>query len=219
MPQGSVLSCCLFTLAIDGITADLPECVKCSLYVDDLMIYTTSSYLPSAERRLQRAINILNNWATNHGFTLSEDKTVVVNRKRSRAKPNLTLNGRMIVVRDSAKFLGMAFYERLTLKAHIRSLKTECIKKLAIIQCVSYTDWGADRTTMLRLYRAIVRSKLDHGAIVYASANKLLSSLDPVHNRAIRLCTGAFRSSPVQSLYAESGEPSTATIDAILYPY
>ena len=83
-----------FTLPIDGITADLPECVKCSLYVDDLMIYTTSSFLPSAERRLQRAFNI-NSWATNHGFTLSEDKTVAVNFniKRSHAGPNLTLNG------------------------------------------------------------------------------------------------------------------------------
>ena len=94
--QGNVLSCYLFALAIDGITADLPECVKSSLYVDDFMIYTTSSYLPSAERHLQRAINIINNWATNHGFTLSEDKTVAVNlnRKGSHAEPNLTLNGR-----------------------------------------------------------------------------------------------------------------------------
>ena len=53
-----------------------------------------------------------------------------------------------------------------------------------------------------------MRSRLDYGAIVYASANdKPLSSLDPVHNRVIHLCTGAFRPSPVQSLYAKSGEP------------
>lgn len=32
--------------------------------------------------------------------------------------------------------------------------------------------------------------------------------LDTVHHLAIRLCTGAFRTSPIQSLYAESGEPS-----------
>ena len=214
MPQSSVLSCCLFALAIEGITADLPECVKYSLYFDDLIICTTSSNLPSAERLLQRAINIINNWATNHGFTLSEDKTVAVNfnRKRSHAEPNLTLNGRMIVVRDSAIFLGMAFDERLTWKSHIRNLKTMCQEIGHYTMCI--------RHRLGRLFRAIVRSKLYHEAIVYASANdKLLSSLDPVHIRAIRLCSGAFRSSPVQSLYAESGEPSNATIDAILYPY
>ena len=32
--------------------------------------------------------------------------------------------------------------------------------------------------------------------------------LDAVHHRGIRLSTGAFRSSPVESLYADSGEPS-----------
>ena len=36
----------------------------------------------------------------------------------------------------------------------------------------------------------------------------MLKLLDPVHHAAIRLCTGAYRTSPVESLYAESGEPS-----------
>ena len=31
--------------------------------------------------------------------------------------------------------------------------------------------------------------------------------IDPVHNAAIRIATGAFRTSPRVSLYAESGEP------------
>ena len=35
-----------------------------------------------------------------------------------------------------------------------------------------------------------------------------LRSLDPVHNQGIRLSTGAFRTSPTNSLYAESGELS-----------
>ena len=33
-----------------------------------------------------------------------------------------------------------------------------------------------------------------------------LKQLDPVHNEAIRLCLGAYRSSPMESVYAESGE-------------
>ena len=35
-----------------------------------------------------------------------------------------------------------------------------------------------------------------------------LQLLDSIHNAAIRLCTGAYRSSPVVSLYADSGEMS-----------
>ncbi|GFY09324.1 reverse transcriptase domain-containing protein [Trichonephila clavipes] len=54
---------------------------------------------------------------------------------------------------------------------------------------------------------ALIRSKLDYGSVVYSSACKsLLKILDPVH-QAPRLCLGAFRTSPVESLYAEAYEP------------
>jgi retron-type reverse transcriptase len=57
VPQGSVLSCCLFSLAINNIITCLPANIKCSLYVDDFMIYALSKYLPSLERRLHHAVN------------------------------------------------------------------------------------------------------------------------------------------------------------------
>ena len=57
---------------------------------------------------------------------------------------------------------------------------------------------------MLRLYRSLVRSKLDYGCIVYRSAHKsYLQMLDPVHNQGL----GAFRTSPVESLYVDAHEP------------
>ena len=50
---------------------------------------------------------------------------------------------------------------------------------------------------MLHLYRSLVRSKLDYGFIVYGSARKsYLQMLDPVHNQGLRVCLGAFRTSP-----------------------
>ena len=60
----------------------------------------------------------------------------------------------------------------------------------------------------MKLYRSLVRSKLDYGCIVYGSASKTaLAKLDPVHNQGLRLSLGAFRSSPVESLYVEAHEP------------
>ena len=47
-----------------------------------------------------------------------------------------------------------------------------------------------------------------YGCAVYGSARySILRPLDPVHHQALRLCTGAFRTSPVHSLYVESHEP------------
>ena len=63
---------------------------------------------------------------------------------------------------------------------------------------------GADRTTLLKLYRSLVRSKLDYGCIIYGSARKsYLQMLDPIQNQGLRLALGAFRTYPVASLYVE----------------
>ena len=70
---------------------------------------------------------------------------------------------------------------------------------------------GADRKVLLRLYRSLVRSKLDYGSIVYGSARKsYLKVLDSIHNEGLRLALGAFRTS-LNSLYVEANEPSLYT--------
>ena len=71
----------------------------------------------------------------------------------------------------------------------------------------SHSDWGADRAVLTRLYDTFVRSKLDYGSIVYGSARKTyLQILNPVQNLGLRLITGAFRTSPADSLQIETNE-------------
>ena len=73
---------------------------------------------------------------------------------------------------------------------------------------VSHFDWGADRTTLLRLYTSLCLSKLDYACQIYGSACKTaLENLDVVHNMGLRICTGAYRTSPVASMYVDSCIP------------
>ena len=54
-----------------------------------------------------------------------------------------------------------------------------------------------------------VSVNLDCGCIIYGSTRKsYLQMLDPIHNQGLRLALGAFRTSPVASLYVEADEPS-----------
>ena len=101
------------------------------------------------------------------------------------------------------------FDNKLSFISHIKALKAKCLKALDILKVLSSSDWGGDRTVLLNLYRSLIRSKLDYGSIVYGSARKsYLKSLDTIHHQGLRLALGAFRTSPVESLYAESNEPS-----------
>lgn len=105
--------------------------------------------------------------------------------------------------------MGVIFDKQLNFISHIKSLKLKCIKALNVLKIISNTDWGGDKTTLLNLYRTLVRSKLDYGSIVYGSARKsYLKTLDTIHHQGLRLSLGAFRTSPVESLYSEANEPS-----------
>ena len=212
VPQGSVLSVTLFAIAINGIVNNLPVDVHSALYVDDLVIYYSSSHLPSLERKLQLAINRITSWTQRHGFSLSAEKTVAVHFHRRRGiaqEPMLSLLGRPMRFSTSARFLGMIFDQRLTWSEHIAQLKTKCLQALGLLRCLSHQRWGSDRLTLLRLYRSLVRSKLDYGCWIYGSASaRLLNTLNSVHNEALRICLGAFRSSLVASLYVEATEMS-----------
>ena len=71
-----------------------------------------------------------------------------------------------------------------------------------------HTSLGADQETLLHLYRSLIRSKLDYGCIVYGSARgSYLRILDPIQNHALRLCLGAYRTTPASSLCVEANEP------------
>ena len=66
---------------------------------------------------------------------------------------------------------------------------------------------GADKSVLLKLYRSLVRSKLDYGCVVYGSARpSYIKMLDTIHHQGFRLALGAFRTSHVESLCVEAGE-------------
>ena len=82
------------------------------------------------------------------------------------------------------------------------------IKSINLLKILAHISWGANHSSLLTIYRSVVRSKLDYGSIVYGSARKsYLSKLEPVANAPLRLSLGAFRTSPIPSLQALSGEP------------
>ena len=71
----------------------------------------------------------------------------------------------------------------------------------------SKSGMGADKSVLLKLYRSLIRSKLDYGCIVYGSSRpSYIKMLNTVHHQGLRLALGAFRTSPVESLYVEAGE-------------
>ena len=213
VPQGAVLSVLLFALKINSIIEDLPisERFTCSLFVDDLQIGFRHPDLNTIKNTLQTVLNKLNAWTLTNGFKFSSSKTQVVHFSKLRGihlPPTLKLGGETLQYSNCAKFLGLHFDSKLSWNIHINKLKHDSQKLLGIMKMLTSLEYGATQQSLLKIYRIYIRSKLDYGSIVYSSASmRDLKSLDVVCNDAIRIATGAFKSSPIDSLYALVNEP------------
>ncbi|GFR28219.1 putative RNA-directed DNA polymerase from transposon X-element [Trichonephila clavata] len=162
--------------------------------------------------RIWETQNFPTQWCHAHVLPFPKpEKTISVVFSRKRGvfpNPELFIGRSLIKVVKEFKFLGLIFDQSLRFHRHLKDLKIRSAKALNILKVLANTHWGAYRTSLLRIYRALIRSKLDYGSVVYSSACKsLLKILDPVHHQGLRLCLGAFRTSPLGSLYAEAYEP------------
>jgi hypothetical protein len=51
-------------VGFDGVTSVIPNTVRFSLYVDDLVVYVTAPHLAGLERRLQGTIDRIAVWTS-----------------------------------------------------------------------------------------------------------------------------------------------------------
>ncbi|GFU90526.1 putative RNA-directed DNA polymerase from transposon X-element [Trichonephila clavipes] len=174
-----------------------------SLYVDDLQVSCEGSDMRMIERQLQTAVNNILKWCDTNGHSISASKSCCVHFCRKRGiHPEIRIRDIQIPAVPDVRFLGVIFDRRLTFLPHILHLRERCEKVFKPLEGVVKHLLGADRTSLLRVYQAIVLSRIDYGCVAYGSAcNSTLQKLDPVHHMALRICSGAFRTSPVQSLY------------------
>lgn len=86
----------------------------------------------------------------------------------------------------------------------LKYIKQKCFKALQLLRVVANTDWGADHMSLVKLYRALIRSKLDYGCFIYGLTLKsYLKILATIHHAGLRLALGAFKTSPVESVYMQ----------------
>ena len=177
IPQGSVLSPTLFNIAINGLLESVPVGVLGQAFADDFLIMCSRSTATEASRKIQAAINTASRWADNRGFRFSAEKTKAIRFTRTRREeevPTLTLKGSILIYEEQIEYLGMIFDKKLTFSPHINDLIVNVKQRCNILKIVSNLNFGADRTTLLRIFQALCLSKIDYGSQVYGAACKTL---------------------------------------------
>lgn len=210
LPQGSVLSPLLYNIYAHDLESSLNGSVNVLQYADDLLLYSVNKSIACACNSLTGSLNLLKQWLDNNGLGLSIDKSsvVVFSRKREFPQPVVYYDNLALPIRDDAKFLGVILDKKMTGKSHFRYIADRCEKQLNIMRCLSGVWWGAHPYNMKLLYNAIIRSILDYGTFLLEGGSKKgFSKLDNIQSRALRIIAGAMRSSPLNALQVECGEP------------
>jgi hypothetical protein len=158
-------------------------------------------------------------WSCRNGFTFSPSETCCIHfcrKHQLHADPILYLGNIPIPFVESSNCLVFTLIGHLHGRT-ITQLRVKSTKAWNILCILSGSSWGADRVCLLRLYCALVRSVLDYGSIVYASvAPSSLRPLNTIHCGGIRLSTGVYETSHIESLLVEAGEPSLQKRRSIL---
>ncbi|GFV17745.1 putative RNA-directed DNA polymerase from transposon X-element [Trichonephila clavipes] len=111
-------------------------------------------------------------------------------KRKLHPDPFIHIGNIQIPVVSEVRFLGVIFDSKLTFLLHVLYLRKKCERSLNILRVLSNTIWGADRVSLLRVYQALILSRLDYGCVVYGSARaSVLKRLDTVHHSALRICS------------------------------
>ena len=206
VPQGSPLSPLLFNILL----SDFPSTpgTQAILYADDISLLCSAPTIQEAQTCLQRGLDAIHSWTSRWGLTVCAQKSSLLcfTTRRIPNIPTATIDGSPIPFKTQHKFLGLLLDgPRLTWDHHIQYLVTSSLKRLNIMKSLAGVKWGADRRTLLHFYCTYIRSRLDYGCEVYGAASpSILQKLDTIQNTAMRIALGAFRSSPITALQAET---------------
>lgn len=206
LPQGSVLSPLLFNLYL----ADITEVVDVDVlqFADDICLYHTGRNITNSELLMNRNLRALSEWLKSLGLELSPAKTTAMSfASRKTPKVNLVVNSEAIRLVDDFLFLGVILDRRLTWKPQVEALSRKCWKVLDILKAVAHIGWGSDPKTMMMLYRALIRSRIDYGSIPLNNCSKkLYLMLDRIQYAALRVSLGCMKSTPTAALQLEAVE-------------
>ena len=213
VPQGSALGPVLFSLFNNDLPVSLPSSVSCSLYADDLAIWSSSPSVPTAVEATHGALFRLERWSEYWCLPFNPSKSEAsffsVDPHQAKLQPNLLLLGSRLRFNPTPTFLGVTFDRALFFTKHVSSLKAKFFPCLKALRCISASSWGPSKESLSVLYKSFLRSLLTYaspGWFPFLSATNI-TKLERLQRAASRAITGCLSSSPIPLLRTEASLP------------
>jgi hypothetical protein len=192
VPQGSVLGPLLFNAFINDI-CDVVAHSKFLLFADDIKIFRAVNS-PQDCNLLQSDISSVYDWCVANGMKLNIGKTRVISfsRKTNALIYDYRLCLSSITRTHSTKDLGVYMDSKLHFHDHVTYIFSQSARFLWLIRNITFNFSTIE--SMLMLYFALVRSKLEYASVVWNSITSTdASKLERIQQRFAALCFYRFR--------------------------
>ena len=205
VPQGSVLGPVLFSLFINDLPASLRSSVSCSLYADDLAIWSSSPLVLTAVEATQGALFRLERWSEYWCLPLNPSKCeasfFAVDPHQANLQPNLLLLGSRLRLNPTPTFLGVTIDRTLSFSKHVPSLKAKFFPRLQALPCISVSSWDRSKKSLSLLYKSFLRLLIyaSPGWFPFLSATNIIK-LERLYQAASRAITGCLSFFPIPLL-------------------
>ena len=128
----------------------------------------------------------------------SKSTAVLFTKKRKTVAHKLTLCSSDIPLKKEYKYLGVIFQRNGAYTSHVDYVHSKCLKRPNLLRMFKGTSWGASKRPLLSLYWTFIRPVIECGMEAYFfSALPLVELIVRIQNEALRISTGAMKSTPL----------------------
>ncbi|KAI5755978.1 hypothetical protein M8J77_021154 [Diaphorina citri] len=186
IPQGSKLSGLKFIVMINGIQQVIKHS-QFELYADDIKLYKTINSL-ECSMGFQEDLNACQLWLLENKLKFHPSKCeimTITNRKQNIIEQTYNIENTPIPRVNQKKDLGVIFQSNLKFDQHINNIVSKSNQILGFIQ--RNTKYFSNIDTMLLLYSAYIRSKLDYACNIWSPTTKnMIKKIENVQAKFVR---------------------------------
>ena len=221
LPQGGVISPLLWLCYINDLAPVLRRHdVQIGMYADDLIIYASDSSVPTAQAKVQAAMDEVEEWAYAWNMTISATKTKTilftsnVHEVNSKKKVDICLGDTTIQQTSEVTVLGVVFDTQLSFTQHVQQLKGKLAKRLQVTKALAGTTWGCSSVTLRRMYCQFIQPVALYGSAAYMSLSRKTNreKMDQVAAAGARIITGCPAGTRTRVVMAEANIRSISSL-------